>query len=101
MESLYNKFLFLVLILTLFCSCQEEDNTQFIKISGATMGTTYNIIYRDVSNQDYNQEISQLLKDYNQEVSTYIENSQISKFNQSDTGVVLEKEASLHFIRNF
>lgn len=74
-----------ILLLT---NCETTPNTEqsistdIIRISGKTMGTTYNITYQDSNKVDYKPFIDSLLKAINQEVSTYIPDSDISIFNQ-------------------
>ena len=54
-------------------------------LSGKTMGTTYNITYLDEENRDLQSSIDSLLVVFNQSLSTYIPDSELSKFNQGDT----------------
>lgn len=54
-------------------------------LSGKTMGTTYNITYLDRENRDLQSSIDSLLLVFNQSLSTYIPDSELSKFNQGDT----------------
>lgn len=56
-----------------------------IILSGKTMGTTYNITYLDRENRDLQSSIDSLLLVFNQSLSTYIPDSELSKFNQGDT----------------
>ena len=65
-----------------------QSNSQYTKLMGKTMGTTYHITYE--SHADVNQEsIDQLLVDINQSVSTYIPTSEISQFNDNNGALVL------------
>lgn len=83
----------------------EENNPKMV-ISGATMGTTYRIVYLDKERRDFKKEIDSLLKVFNQALSTYIPDSEISRFNSSDSLVfgspyfypVLEKSKEIHAI---
>ncbi|WP_057937014.1 FAD:protein FMN transferase [Algoriphagus resistens] len=54
-------------------------------LSGKTMGTTYNITYLDRENRDLQASVDSLLLVFNQSLSTYIPDSELSKFNQGDT----------------
>jgi FAD:protein FMN transferase len=56
-----------------------------ITLAGKTMGTTYNIVYLDESNRDFQTSIDSLLVVFNQSLSTYIPDSELSKFNLADT----------------
>ena len=58
------------------------------------MGTTFSVVYS--SNQDLSKEITKLLSDINQEVSTYLPDSDISIFNESE-GEYEVKITSDHF----
>lgn len=54
-------------------------------IAGKTMGTTYNIVYLDEVNRDFQTSIDSLLVVFNQSLSTYVPDSELSKFNLGDT----------------
>ncbi|UZD21267.1 FAD:protein FMN transferase [Algoriphagus halophytocola] len=56
-----------------------------ISLSGPTMGTTYHITYLDADSRDLQPSIDSLLVVFNQSLSTYIPDSELSKFNQGDT----------------
>ncbi|RDX35855.1 FAD:protein FMN transferase [Kangiella sp. HD9-110m-PIT-SAG07] len=79
--------LFLILTLTLLCFACSED-AQYNKITGNTMGTTYNVIVQtdNASPQDIYKDIEVELKDINQLMSTYIPDSEINRFNQLNNG---------------
>lgn len=53
------------------------------------MGTTYNIKYK--GDKDYQRDIDKELIRINNELSTYIETSTISRFNLSDSGIIVNK----------
>lgn len=77
------NFLFLLLFLI---SCQKADELKIIHLQGKTMGTTYNVKLVAPANYDaknLHDKINQRLVEVNQAMSTYIETSEISKFNQS------------------
>lgn len=83
--------------------CQEnkESKTPLNRyvIEGETMGTYYRIIYLDSIEHDFKKEIDSILISINDEVSTYLEQATISRFNHSDSGIIIEPN-ELHFIRN-
>lgn len=60
-----------------------------IKIEGATMGTTYNITYFDKQGRDFKPAVDSLLAVVNQAINTYDIESEISRFNQAETGLRL------------
>ena len=75
---------FFILII-LFIGCKSEDQT--ITINGNTMGTTYSIkiIDNKLQHIDINNvksKIDSVLQAVNQQMSTYIPDSEISRFNR-------------------
>lgn len=60
------------------------------KLTGKTMGTTYNITLGRIV-PGIKEKIDQLLKDINAEVSTYIPEATISRFNAADKKIVLQE----------
>lgn len=54
-------------------------------VSGATMGTTYRVVYLDDQNRDFKNGIDSILRVFNQSLSTYIPDSEISRFNSEDS----------------
>lgn len=62
-----------------------EKVTGKVTLNGNTMGTTYNITYLDPGERDFKASIDSLLLVFNQSLSTYIPDSELSRFNQSDT----------------
>ena len=53
-----------------------------IELSGATMGTTYQVKYITENVLNYQDQIDSILQDFNACLSTYIDDSEISRFNQ-------------------
>jgi len=77
----------------LLLSCGKTTKVhhlEYKKISGKTMGTTYNITYSDTLERDLKPSVDALLIAINQEVSTYIDTSIISIFNQADSDFSLQ-----------
>lgn len=62
-----------------------EKVTGKVILNGNTMGTTYAITYLDVEERDFQASIDSLLAVFNQSLSTYIPDSELSRFNQGDT----------------
>jgi len=85
MKTIQSLFLvtFLTLVTLLLPSCQSQ--TGYVQISGLTMGTSYHITFEDSQQQAtrLQQKIDQQLKLINQQMSTYIDDSELSLFNQS------------------
>lgn len=73
--------LFLVVFLI---ACQKRSHVETIR--GKTMGTTYNVSIYTMERERLpilKKEIEDILETTNQQMSTYIEDSEISKFNQA------------------
>ncbi len=65
---------------------QAEDNLSPVEISGMTMGTIrYSVKYFHEDKINYSTEIDSLLKVWNMSLSTYIPESEISRFNSGDS----------------
>lgn len=83
-------FSYLLISILIFAACKtdphaESVDTGFARIKGKTMGTTYSVTFQDAKKINYKPEIDSILVGINQEVSTYIESSNISLFNVSET----------------
>ena len=87
---------FAVLILS-GCFPSNDLARQEYHLQGKTMGTTYNIklIGENLDVVTLQQGIDQQLKQLNQEMSTYITDSELSKFNQSTSMEGVEISAGL------
>lgn len=65
---------------------RSQFGTQYVYIQGVTMGSSkFNIKYMAEGGVSYEKEINELLKGFNQSLSTYIPDSEITRFNKSDT----------------
>lgn len=62
----------------------KELHQNRITLSGNTMGSSYGIVYYDPLKRNVKPAIDSLLSAFSQELSTYIVNSQISQFNQTN-----------------
>lgn len=78
-------FLIMVLLAVVFASCDRktEHIPEYIKYSGPTQGTMFNIIYS--SDTNYNGEIDSLLKAFCRSLSNYDSTSLISRINRNET----------------
>lgn len=65
----------------------DKPGTEVFKmvVSGQTMGTTYRIVYLDPLRREFKSQIDSLLQVFNQSLSTYIPDSEISRFNKVDS----------------
>ena len=79
-----NSYLVLSLVVLLLSACTPSQPAE-VHLSGPTMGTTYNVKFvanDKVEAQQLQAEIDALLQDINQLMSTYITDSELSRFNQ-------------------
>ena len=93
-KKLLKVFCFLFFLFIFGCSNKSESKHL---ISGLTMGTTYNItILGNVENETkLKTKLEEILDSVNISFSTYIDNSEISKINNYDTGLIkLSKDFS-------
>lgn len=87
------SFVFSIIIFTLLLipACSKKSPSPDLKIIiGKTMGTTFNIKIVEEQNLSVNYDslefkIKNLLKEINRQMSTYIEDSEISRFNDYDS----------------
>ncbi|WP_143959585.1 FAD:protein FMN transferase [Litoribacter populi] len=61
----------------------EQDGK--VTLTGETMGTTYRVVYLDEQSRDFKKQIDSVLVAFNNSQSTYIPDSEISRFNRQDT----------------
>jgi thiamine biosynthesis lipoprotein len=83
------SLLSLLIILFFLGACKTEKKETYTKLRGDVFGTTYSIIYEDSKN--YQEEINTIFNDFNNSLSTYIPTSIVSKVNQNDTTVVVDR----------
>lgn len=96
-----NKFKLIMLVLLAFSvtACFPSNNSakKEVLLQGHTMGTTYNIKVVATIEQaealQLQQQIDTVLKQVNQEMSTYIPDSEISRFNKSQSTQAVEISA--------
>lgn len=81
------RFFFLIIILLISISACQWQNKALITISGLTMGTTYSVKIVpkniDIDKSIIHTNIDNILTGINQSMSTYIDDSELSRFNQS------------------
>ncbi len=95
------KLMLLITLAVSLSACfpsNPSKNTEVL-LQGRTMGTTYNIkvvaTEEQVIELKLQQQIDAALKQVNQEMSTYIADSELSKFNQSTSAEAIEISAGL------
>ena len=88
--------------LLLFFSCGEDvTHTEFFQITGPTMGTSYSIVFESEAERgEFKEQVDSLLIDINDQLSTWITESVISKFNQSDSGIKVSRDLPPYFLDN-
>ncbi|MBE7688313.1 FAD:protein FMN transferase [Tenacibaculum finnmarkense] len=86
------KIAYIVCLAVFLISCGQEKKSSEIKLAGFVFGTTYHITYVDADNQaNYQKSIDSLFNLVNKSLSTYLPTSDISKINNGDTTVVVDK----------
>lgn len=73
----------LIVVLLLIWQHNQNDHLKAVSISGPTMGTIYNIKYLGSEEFDLQDPIDSLLVQVNRALSTYIPDSEISRFNRA------------------
>ncbi|MDO5656538.1 MAG: FAD:protein FMN transferase [Flavobacteriaceae bacterium] len=86
-----NKSIFSLLIFIFFLSCEKKEKTDNSIaetpqiIEGNAYGSTFKIVYYS-HGKDLNPEIEKIMQEFDASVNTYIEDSHLSRFNQSKKG---------------
>lgn len=89
----------LLLSILFLISCSDKE-FKYQKISGNAFGTTYNIIYQDFENTDFEKQVDSLIYIVNKSMSIYLNNSDISKINQGDTIIVIDNHFKEVFLKS-
>ena len=93
-----NIIVVLILAGGLLFSCEQP--APYIKHTGRTQGTYYNITYESPDSVDYEKEIVQLLRDFSESLSIYNPNSLISRINQNDSTAIVDDFFYTVFIKS-
>ena len=104
MKKMFTRHI-LMFSIFLIGSCSSDTQTEvvsedYVKYSGQTMGTMYNVTVKGGDAVQLKSETDSLLLAFNQEVSTYISDATISQFNQSSGSFSLKKASAPHCFRN-
>ena len=97
-------FLIIAILITLFIRNYNLSNKKIINpiFSGSIMGTTYNVKIIDKISLDYyeeiNSSITNLLNYYNNQMSTWIEDSEINKFNKFNSLKHYTVDSELYYV---
>lgn len=88
------KKLFSCYVLLLFLICCDSDHTkENKKINGFALGTAYSISYADLSLNEniLEKEVDSIIQIINSSMSTYLPDSDISRINNGDSLVIVDK----------
>ena len=86
------EILVLGFILGLFYSCNQNDAEAYRNENrGAALGTSYNIISITTEETDFQKDIDSVFTSINHSLSTYIPESDISRINQGDSTIAVDK----------
>lgn len=93
LRRLYPIFLILIVFIVWKYRESQKDSLQMVEITGTTMGTIgYSVKYFSDEGINYKLEIDSLLKVWNLSLSTYIPESEISRFNSGDSCFTYESK---------
>jgi thiamine biosynthesis lipoprotein len=88
--KLVKNVLFLLLFVIVFGSC-SKTKPNVNELSGNVFGTTFHISYLDSENRTYEKQVDSLFYLVNKSLSTYMPESDISKINNGNTEIVVDK----------
>ncbi len=83
-----NRYLLFFLLTFILSACDSTPEKQLTQLSGQTMGTYYRVslvIDEKIKESGLQAAIEDLLSQINQQMSTYLPDSEISQFNQSES----------------
>lgn len=78
------KLVLPLILLFIFSACKEKQAPENIKLSGPVFGTGYNIQYYSEAGIDYQPKLDSLFDVINNSLSTYLPDSDISKWNRNE-----------------
>jgi len=84
------KNLLFFLSFCILIACNTDGITDYKKLEGQALGTTFHINYQGRALTLSEKQIDSLIYLVNKSMSTYIPNSDISKINQGDTTVIID-----------
>jgi thiamine biosynthesis lipoprotein len=95
------RYIILIVFISAF-ACKQNPTTTYQKISGLTMGTSYQITCPTDDTKTLQIEIEALLKEINDGMNHYLPNSLITQFNNSEKGETynLNEIEAQHFYEN-
>lgn len=103
MKPVQQRF-FIFTLFFLFSSCSQLKSPELVTLEGFTMGTVYSIKVIKQGQPDlYNtlpQKVDKLLESVNLKMSTYIDSSEISRFNNLPANEWFNMSPELYFVLN-
>ena len=87
------------LSIVFFISCSDTE-VKYQKLSGEAFGTTYNIIYKDSKNRNFEKQFDSLIYVVNKSMSIYLPNSDISIINKGDTSILIDNHFKEVFLKS-
>jgi FAD:protein FMN transferase len=79
----------ILLVASSFTDGSLQQRAAPIIVEGYTMGTTYHVIYFDEAGRNFKNAIDSLLVLVNKSINTYDPGSEVSRFNKSEKGVII------------
>ncbi|MFY0689860.1 MAG: FAD:protein FMN transferase [Cyclobacteriaceae bacterium] len=100
-KQLQRVIFFFAIVLLMVKVIRDQDKAVVLnQVAGQTMGTiVYNVKFMAEEEVEYKSAIDSVLKALNQSLSTYIPNSEISRFNRADT-IVFDSELFYPMLAN-
>jgi len=89
------RFFIFVIVVLVFCGAQSKQKYRAFHLNGYAQGTSYHITYYAMDSLATSFEVDQILNGIDSSLSLYKSYSLICRFNNSDTGVVMDS----HFKR--
>jgi len=90
----------LIFLAILFLISCVDTKLKYQKLSGEAFGTTYNIIYKDSQNRNFEKQFDSLIYVVNKSMSIYLPNSDISKINKGDTSILIDNHFREVFLKS-
>jgi len=82
---------YLLLLLIVVFGCADQKKISYGKLAGIALGTSFHITYNRTDYSVSEKQIDSLIHQVNKSMSTYLPTSDISKINQGDSTIVVDK----------
>jgi len=90
LKNLFLK-LFLITLIISSCSTKQENERTYLSVKGFTQGTNYMVKYSSPDTVNYKKEIEKILANIDTSMSTYNKHSVISRINNNEKEVEVDK----------